>query len=125
MSRGPSRKYDYDKIVELRNQGKSVLEVSDITGIHKNSVGRICKKYPNYQKIYKRDINTYQSRQLKNKTRDADIIAMRKQGVTLEHIGKKYGITKERVRQICIKAGYDTIDLMRGIWQETLCREGN
>lgn len=37
------------------------------------------------------------------KDRNATIYEMRKDGYTLEAIGKRYGIGKERVRQICIR----------------------
>ena len=35
--------------------------------------------------------------------RDKQIIHDRESGMTLAEIGKKYGLTKERVRQICKK----------------------
>ena len=39
--------------------------------------------------------------------RKQDILKMRKAGYTLEEIGKKYGVTKERVRQLESKALYE------------------
>lgn len=37
------------------------------------------------------------------KDRNATIYEMRQEGYTLEAIGKRYGIGKERVRQICLR----------------------
>lgn len=37
--------------------------------------------------------------------RDEEIVKLREEGETLKFIGKKFGLTKERVRQICVKAG--------------------
>jgi hypothetical protein len=38
-------------------------------------------------------------------TRNEEILKLKEEGKTLEFIGKKFDITKERVRQICVKAG--------------------
>ena len=35
-----------------------------------------------------------------NETRDAEIIRLRDNGLTLQEIGDRYGLTRERVRQI-------------------------
>lgn len=40
--------------------------------------------------------------------RTADMVAMRERGATLQEIGAKYKLTRERVRQILIREGVDT-----------------
>jgi len=40
-----------------------------------------------------------------NAARDAEIVHLAKQGLPTEAIGRQYGITAERVRQICNRAG--------------------
>ncbi len=62
-----------------------------------------------YQEDSKRAIERMEARdrlrsQARNETikRNKAIIAMRKRGMTLKDIGEVYGISDERVRQICL-----------------------
>lgn len=45
---------------------------------------------------------------MQNKTekRNAKIKELREKGLTLQDIGNKYGLTRERVRQICLGKAY-------------------
>lgn len=42
-----------------------------------------------------------------NKQRDKEIYEARQKGETYTSIGRRYGISTERVRQICVKAEYN------------------
>ena len=44
---------------------------------------------------------SFWERKLRLRERDKEIIELRNQGLTLQSIGQKYGITRERVRVIC------------------------
>jgi hypothetical protein len=44
----------------------------------------------------------------RNPEREADIKKLREEGKSLDEIGAKYGITRERVRQICKRLGLES-----------------
>ena len=58
-----------------------------------------------------------------------EIVEKRKQGMTLDAIGKEYGITRERVRQILVKANYPNEkrkpDLNYGLLLSIIYRAGD
>lgn len=50
---------------------------------------------------YNFDFNKIKNKNRKNFKRNQEIKELRKQGLTYEEIGKRYGISRQRVEQIC------------------------
>jgi hypothetical protein len=82
-------KYNYDEKIHLRlyhNQKKLVSELGIISYDIRNTI--------------KSKINEY----FQNKDKETEILLLRLKGNTLEEIGKKFSVTRERIRQIEKKA---------------------
>jgi len=99
-------KEEKQKIINLRNEGYTYAAISEITGVAVHNVSNYCKRAgarSGYGHLgRKKTDNPFADR---NKT----IRELREHGLTLEQIGEIYGITRERVRQLC--AGIKSPDL--------------
>lgn len=80
-------------IIEYAKQGLTIQEIADATN----------RSYSYIQQIVKNlNIDVKRQRPLfETSQRNKDIYELRKQGLTLKEIGLRYGIQRERVRQIC------------------------
>ena len=88
------RKLDYAKIRELRTFGLTFSAIAKKLNCSPNAVSKSLTK-PVVQSIFP---HKYASR-----INHDDAVMMYKDGSTLQDIGEKYGVTRERVRQILAK----------------------
>ena len=101
---GRVRKYDYTPaqagvVVFLRKQGYVCRTIGEMVGLHTATVRLICNHADLAGTIGQVGRKRAQSPQHE---RNATMRELRSQGLTLQEIGEKYGITRERVRQICV-----------------------
>lgn len=76
------------KVFELRAEGMSAAEIALVTNTHERSVAQTLEK---------------DRLKIKNDPRAVECLEMYKNGASLEEIGQKFNITRERVRQITKK----------------------
>jgi Mor family transcriptional regulator len=80
-------------IVKMHNEGCTHKEIGEKYGMTKSRIYQIINRSPEYtMKITKRGISA--------KEREEKMVALRNKGLSLHAIGKLYGLTRERVRQI-------------------------
>jgi transposase-like protein len=106
---GRKSKYTEEKkqqVISLRNEGYTYAAVSEITGVALHNVAHLCKKAgakSGYGHLGRKQISSPVA------ARNKAIRELREEGHTLIQIGELYGITRERVRQLC--KGIDPPDL--------------
>lgn len=92
---GPSNPVEALRAYE---DGASILEIATSEGVATQTVR-------NWLKRQGVTIRRGRGKKRKPDQRIPEIMAMRKEGATLQEIGDHFGITRERVRQLVIKAG--------------------
>lgn len=92
----------YKQIRRQRGRGKSLKAIS----LEHSLSPAVIKRILNEEFPYAQISHSETSDAL---TRDTEIIALRRQGLTLEEIASQFGITRERVRQIIAKKASDEI----------------
>lgn len=98
------------KIIEMRASGMTMIEIGSAFDLTSQAIGYICRqagveKPPKKPKI-KKPRPSRKGIGLK-KDRLQQIAEMRVSGMPLHSIGEAFGISSERVRQICAKHGID------------------
>lgn len=95
--RAKARRERNRRIVERIQSGQVVSLVAKKFGINRDYVTQICRsaglKVNEIQKIHRRQ------------GRDRKIVVRVQEGVSLEIVGREFGLSSERVRQICLEAG--------------------
>ena len=87
------------KIVELRKEGYTGAAIAKMTGAAMHNIYSYCKNAglkPKYGHLGRKEQPQRQS------GRNETMRQLRSEGFTLEQIGAMYGITRERVRQLCV-----------------------
>ena len=108
----------YEKMKKMMNRGNSVLEISIQLECSKDDVQEVVlsENFDGY--IKSRELSKKKPKKnLSNSNpsiilRNAEILQMRKQGETLDAIGRKHNLTRERVRQVLFVIE-DNLDLQQ------------
>ena len=90
-----------EQAIEMRRDFKSNLEISETLSVSQSKVYKALRSFMDSEEHK----NTKQSK--KPNPRDNQMKILYQGGKTLEEIGKKYNVSRERVRQIMDKAGIE------------------
>lgn len=105
-NRAPLPQVDEQLVCRLYQDGNSLLATAKAAGIGHQSVITILNRNGIPVRARGRQLQAFQKPQ--DRARIERIRAWRAEGKTLEEIGAELRITRERVRQLCLKAGIDT-----------------
>lgn len=89
------------QIVELRNQGKSLMDIATQFNMSESAIGHICKDAGCGRMNFKS-----QAKADAKEKRDAQIVELRKQGESEADIGKLVGLSAGGVGRICRDRGF-------------------
>lgn len=112
---------DFESLQSLVEEGKCIADIAECLGIHANTVRRKIKElefdFPSKGKHKFTPLkSTHQDRRNK-------ILSMYFENYTLEEVGQKFGISRERVRQIINAMGYQPRRSTAINTQETLKKD--
>jgi hypothetical protein len=92
------RAHKIARLIELAAEGKTLFEIADALGCCYQYTARLARSCG--VKPIRHGLGTAQPTE-----REATMVTMYRQGVTLEKIGQTFNVTRERVRQILRKVG--------------------
>jgi DNA-directed RNA polymerase specialized sigma24 family protein len=86
-----------NKFFELSKEGFSYQDIAELYGLSEGTVRKYLHEHPDFDK---RSAPAALQRQQKRLEKSNEFLELYKQGLTYQDIGDKYGLTRERVRQL-------------------------